>query len=165
MVESGRMLTHYDYGGTIHNVAGTPRVASVSYKQVVEGSAKSCALSLNMMECREVSSTSPPKVNKVGEISWDCVVVCERRVVAVSEALSGWLEEAELVPYLNTRACFVCESKEEVLWVARVGKFAMEDGPKLLLHSYEQSLRKNLTKVVSYGGWVAISRLPLHWWS
>ncbi|BFG29847.1 hypothetical protein CerSpe_161210 [Prunus speciosa] len=41
----------------------------------------------------------------------------------------------------------------------------MDGQPEVLLWCWEQSLKNNITKVVSYGGWIAVTGLPIHWWS
>lgn len=104
-------------------------------------------------------------------IPWSRVVVCERQAVhqswnEIAKALSGWLEkEVGISHYMNNRAFFVCDNLEEAQWCAKVGKISMDGAPDLLLFSWKQSLENNMRKVVSYGGWIAISGLPLHWWS
>lgn len=77
----------------------------------------------------------------------------------------GWIKKYYYSHIKTTdRAFFVCFSKEEVRKIASRGNIPLEGQPDLLLYEWIPGLLNNLKKVVSYGGWLAIKGLPLHWW-
>ncbi|KAI5349821.1 hypothetical protein L3X38_002710 [Prunus dulcis] len=106
----------------------------------------------------------------VGNSNWSWVVACERQVLHqtwsdIRLALTSWLDkEVELFPYQINRAFFVCDSKEEAIRVNNTGKLAVEGQTDVLLYSWERGLENNIPKIVSYGGWLGVSGLPMHWW-
>ncbi|BFG14753.1 hypothetical protein CerSpe_010270 [Prunus speciosa] len=103
--------------------------------------------------------------------NWSWVVVCERQVLHQSwddirKALEGWLEkDVKLFPYQINRAFFTCDSKLEAMTVTSSGKLALEGQTDVLLYSWEHGLKNNAPKIVSYGGWLGITGLPMHWWT
>lgn len=103
--------------------------------------------------------------------NWSWVVVCERQVVHQSwndirAALRVVLKkDVTLFPYQVNRAFFTCDSKLEALKVSRIGRVAVEKQTDVWLFSWEQGSKNNTHKIVSYGGWIGISGLPMHWWS
>ncbi|KAL6279762.1 hypothetical protein ACE6H2_016643 [Prunus campanulata] len=119
-----------------------------------------------------VQNEKEPERNNTmaGKSNWSWVVVCERQVLHqawsdIRMALSSWLdEEVELFPYQINRAFFVCESKTEAMRVSCIGKLVVEGQTDVLLYSWERGLENNIPKIVSYGGWLGVSGLPMHWW-
>jgi hypothetical protein len=103
--------------------------------------------------------------------TWGCAVVCERQTVfqswkIINRCLSSWLHrEVDLLPYQNNRAFFVCKNCEEAKRIASHSKIPLKGQPEVLLFEWVDGLTKNVKKVVSYGGWLAVKGLPLSWWS
>ncbi|ONI14438.1 hypothetical protein PRUPE_4G281000 [Prunus persica] len=103
--------------------------------------------------------------------NWSWVVVCERLVLhqpwdGIRKAMEGRLEKnVILFPYQINRAFFSCDSKTEALKVCSSGKLAVEGQTDVLLYSWEHGLKNNIPKIVSYGGWIGINGLPMHWWN
>ncbi|KAK9929417.1 hypothetical protein M0R45_026518 [Rubus argutus] len=114
-----------------------------------------------------VSQQSPEEFQD----KWGCAVVCERQLVHqswknIEVCLSRWLgREVELVPYQNNRAFFVCKTCEEAEMIAKQKKLPVKGQSDVILFEWVHGLTNNWKKVVSYGGWIAVKGLPLHWWS
>ncbi|KAK9938232.1 hypothetical protein M0R45_014984 [Rubus argutus] len=117
------------------------------------------------------SQTSPSQLSKEYKDTWGCAVVCERQTAfqswkCIEKCLSKWLQrEVDLVPYQNNRAFFVCKNCEDVEMIVKQGKIPLRGQSEVLLYEWADALMNNLKKVVSYGGWIAVKGLPLHWWS
>lgn len=102
---------------------------------------------------------------------WNRVVVCERQVLHqswgdIQKALGGKLnKDVKLFPYQINMAFFTCDCMLEATSVSSSGILEVEGQMEVLMFNWEHGLTRNHPKIVSYGGWLGISSLPLHLWT
>ncbi|KAK9949905.1 hypothetical protein M0R45_005415 [Rubus argutus] len=111
------------------------------------------------------------KINTMGQLSFDksddlCSPLKWRKAESVESACPvGFIERWTSFRIRITVPSLFARTVRRPKRIASHSKIPLKGQPEVLLFEWVDGLTKNVKKVVSYGGWLAVKGLPLSWWS